>query len=115
MSTLRVGSTEKSDGIGLSLPAERRRHKRIKLALLVGIHSVEPELQELEEVRNVMNFSDGGINFTTRLEEYAVGMMLLVTLPYASVDVARRQYLGKVIRVEYLTNGSQGIAVQFLS
>lgn len=115
MSTWPMESTEKSDGIELAPPAERRQHKRFKLPLPVGIHSVEPEHRELEEVRNVLNFSEAGIYFTTWLEDYAVGMKLLVTLPYSSVDVAHRQCLGKVVRVAHLTNGSLGIAVQFLS
>ncbi len=61
-----------------------------------------------------MNLTRNGLYFTTWLEHYHQGMRVLVTFPYCSVACVRREYLGRVVRVERLPDGHLGVAVGFL-
>ena len=68
-----------------------------------------------EEVTNTMNFSRTGLCFTTLLTHYCEGMLVTVTVPYSSAVQVRKNYLGKIVRLDHLSNGCMAVAVQFLS
>ena len=93
---------------------DRRRRHRIKLSLPACLRPFDPRYACLEEVQTTLNFNRDGLYFTTWLEQYFLGMRVLVTFPYCSEASARLEYLGKVVRMERLADGRLGVAVQFV-
>ena len=50
--------------------------------------------------------------FTPTRDSYVEGMRLSVVLPYHSLNDSRnREYIGQVVRVETLSNGQFGVAI----
>ncbi len=93
---------------------ERRRRHRVKLSLSARFRPFDPRSGRLEEVQTILNFTRNGFYFATWFEHYYPGMRLLVTFPYCSVNPVRREYLGKIVRLERLPDGRLGVAVHFL-
>lgn len=91
-----------------------RRRKRAKLDLPALLWPFEPRFRHLREVAKVRNFTRDGLYFTTRQEHYFVGMKLLVMFPFCRQAPALRDFLGKVVRIENLADGSLGIALRFI-
>jgi len=91
-------------------PKELRRSRRVKISLPARVRPSDPKYKE--EVRTTLNTSRDGLYFTTWTEHYYVGMRVRATFPYASVDVCNSEYLGEVMRIDRLEDGSLGIAVR---
>ncbi len=93
-------------------PKERRRTRRVKILKPARVRPADPQYKE--EVRTTLNATRDGLYFTTWAEHYYVGMRVCATFPYASVDVCNSEYLGEVVRIGRLEDGSLGIAVRIL-
>jgi len=93
---------------------ERRRRHRVKVALPVRVRPFDPRLGNLEEVQDTLNFSRDGIYFGTWAEYYCPEMRVLITFPCRGQARNRREYLGKIVRIERLPDGRRGVAVRFV-
>lgn len=93
---------------------ESRRRHRVKLFLPARFRIFHPGYSQLEEVQTTLNFTRKGLYFTTWLEHYRPEMRVLVTFPFCSTASVRREYLGKIVRVDRLSNGQLGVAVEFV-
>ena len=94
---------------------KRRQRERLRLCLRAHIRPVHSGEQRLEEVTGTLDFDRNGLCFSTLLHHYHVGMALLVTVPYSSVALVLKEYHAQVVRIDSRPNGSQTVAVQFLS
>jgi hypothetical protein len=63
-----------------------------------------------EETATTLNINGDGLWFTSSRDRYNVGMPLFVSLPNSAGSV---RYLGEVVSVEVLPNGSRAVAVRF--
>lgn len=95
-----------------SVTEERRRTRRAKISKPVRTRPSDPKYQG--EVRTTSDASRDGLYFTTWAEHYHVGMSLSVIFPYASVDLGNGESAGRIVRIDRLTDGRFGIAVQIL-
>jgi hypothetical protein len=93
---------------------ERRCRERLNVSLPARLRTFDVEYWRTEEVQTTLNFTRNGLYFTTWTEHYALGMRVLVTLPYRSAGSAHREYLGRVARLERLADGRLGVALQFV-
>ena len=93
---------------------DRRQRERLQLFLPVHLKPIDSNDPLEEEVTNTMNFSRTGLCFTTLLTHYCEGMLVTVTVPYSSAVQVRKNYLGKIVRLDHLSNGCMAVAVQFL-
>ncbi len=94
----------------------RRRNRRLKIGQPLKVRPSDPHAEVFEELGTTKNVSREGIYFLSQRSSYKEGMRLFVTLPYHSpVDPSDHEYIGQVIRVELLSDGQHGIAVQLLS
>lgn len=91
-----------------------RRRGRAKLELPALLWPFEPKFRHLKEVRNVRNFTRDGLYFTTSMGHYFVGMKLLVIFPFCRQAPTLRDFLGRVVRIESLPDGTSGIALRFI-
>lgn len=91
-----------------------RRRRRARLELPARLWPFDPRFRHLKEVRRIRNFTRDGLYFTTDQEHYFVGMKLLVTFPFCRQAPAQRDFLGKVVRVETLTDDTFGVALRFI-
>jgi len=95
---------------------ERRRSRRIKIGQPLKIHPSDPKDAHFEDLNVTTNVSKDGIYFVSRIRTYAEGMRLHVTVPHHSPrNEQDREYLGQVVRINTLSEGQFGIAVQLLS
>lgn len=94
--------------------ADRRHAGRLAVSLPAHIHPFDPGHRNKEEVRRTLDFNRSGLYFITPLEHYYAGMRVLLIFPYSSVAPMKRQFLGKVVRVEQITSHWRGVAVQFI-
>lgn len=101
--------------VGPLAHGERRRGRRVKVSHPVRLRPSDPSVKHFEEVRLTFNASCDGLYFTTRHKSYYKGMRLFVTFPYSSVEALNCEYLGYVVRIDQLTDGRLGVAVQLLS
>ncbi len=99
------------------LPFEdRRSRRRAKTYLPVYVRPSEARYEPFEDVRTTLNATSDSLYFTTWRQDYRPGMRLLVTFPYSPVPAALNvDYVAEVIRVDQLTDGSQGVAVRLLT
>ena len=91
---------------------ERRRSRRVSISRPVRVRPSDPKYND--EVRNTLNASRNGLYFATWAEHYYVGMSLGVTFPYASIDLGNGESVGRIVRIDRLSDGRFGIAVQIL-
>ncbi len=91
-----------------------RLRKRANLNLPALLWPFEPRYRHLREVAKVKNFTRDGLYFTTRLKHYFVGMKLLVTFPFCRQAPALRDFLGSVVRIETLADGTFGVALRLI-
>ncbi|MGD0955288.1 MAG: hypothetical protein ABR953_00480 [Candidatus Acidiferrales bacterium] len=91
---------------------ERRRTRRAKLSKPVRARPSDPKYKG--EVRTTLNASRDGFYFTTWADHYYVGMSVGVIFPYASVDLCDSESVGRIVRIDRLTDGCLGVAVQIL-
>jgi hypothetical protein len=92
---------------------DARRRKRIKFSLPVHVRPFDSRLIDIEDVGEVVDFTQDGLFFVTCMPHYQVGMRLIVTFPFGKAAATRRRFLGTVVRLEERLFGT-GIAVRFL-
>jgi hypothetical protein len=93
---------------------DKRRTRRIRIGQPMKIRVSDPK-DPFEETNVTKNVSRDGIYFISGISAYSEGMRLYVTVPHhAPRDPQDREYLAQVVRVERLTEGQNGVAVQFL-
>ena len=101
----------------MSTSARPLRHcPRVRLPRLVRARPSQPSLEEFDEVLVTVNSSRDGCYFITGSVHYKKHLRLFVTLPYSDVPGAiNRDYVGEIVRVDDLTDGRMGIAVNLLT
>jgi hypothetical protein len=99
--------------IGPVLREDRRESQRTNVSKAVRLRPLDPKYEE--EVRATLNASRDGLYFRSWAEHYQIGMRLLVTFPYASVDLCNSEYVGEVLRIDQLEDSSWGIALRIQS
>jgi len=97
-------------------PSERRRSRRIKIGQPAKIRPSDPNDAQFEDTNVTTNVSRDGIYFVSKIGTYSEGMRLYVAVPHHTPrNEQDREYLGQVVRVDRLTEGRFGVAVQLLS
>jgi hypothetical protein len=80
-------------------PLERRRHRRLKLTMLVRVRNAKGE----SEIVQTLDVSKGGVCFVSQ-REYVVGELLLLTLP-STDKPAPLEATGRVVRAQSTPRG----------
>lgn len=94
---------------------ERRGSRRCKISQLMRLRPSDPEKDHFEDLRTTVSVSRSGVYFHTSESGYEVGMRLFVTMPYSRDPAAlNREYLGEVVRMDFLSNGLTGVGVKIL-
>jgi hypothetical protein len=93
-------------------PADRRFSRREKLAHPVRVRPTDPRQEE--EVRATVNFSRGGLYFTTSLQHYYIGMQVQLAFPYREGEPVFRTTAAEVVRLERRAGAKWGVAVRLL-
>jgi c-di-GMP-binding flagellar brake protein YcgR len=95
---------------------ERRRSRRVRIGQPLKIRASDQKGDQFEETSTTKNVSRDGIYFVSQNGSYFEGMRLFVAVPHHTPkEPLDREYLGQVARVDKLSHGQWGIAVQFLS
>jgi hypothetical protein len=53
--------------------------------------------------------------FATKVQSYKVGMSLVVTFPFSQIPERNVNFFGRVVRIDVLSDGSFGIAVDLMT
>jgi hypothetical protein len=93
---------------------DARRRKRLKLSLPLHVRPFDARFIEIEDVGEVIDFTQDGLAFATCMPHYLVGMRVIVTFPFGAEISAHRKFLGTVVRLEEKANGHSRVAVRFL-
>jgi hypothetical protein len=93
---------------------DARRRRRIALSLPVHVRPFDARLLGVEDVGEVIDFTQDGLLFLTCMPHYHLGMRLIVTFPYGRVASAHRKFLGTIVRLDDRPIGNSGVAVKFL-
>jgi hypothetical protein len=94
---------------------ERRRTERVDVSLPVRVCSPGGAADEFEEVSSTLNACRDGLYFATKVQSYKVGMSLVVTFPFSHAPERNVNFFGKVVRIDLLSDGSLGIAVELMT
>jgi hypothetical protein len=94
---------------------ERRRTDRVEVALPLHVCSRDAAGDQFEEVSSTLNACRDGLYFATQKQSYRVGMSLVVTFPYSVATERNVRFFGKVVRIDSLSDGSFGIAVELVT
>jgi len=97
-------------------PAQRdaRRRKRLKLSLPLHVRPFDSRFIDIEDVGQMIDFTQDGLAFKTCMPHYLVGMRLIVTFPFGDNISAHRKFLGRVVRLEDEKSGQSRVAVRLL-
>lgn len=90
---------------------ERREDKRHPGPRQVWIQGTDANGDNVEEVQNMRNYSQGGFYFVTNLHCYRVGMHLTVIPAFGSLNM---EYVAEVVRVEPKPKMAYGVGVKLL-
>jgi hypothetical protein len=93
---------------------DARRRKRIRLDLPVHVRPFDARLLNVEDVGEVIDFTQDGLLFVTCMPHYTLGLRLIVTFPFGPCASTHRKFLGIVVRVDERPSGNSGVAVRFL-
>lgn len=93
---------------------DARRRQRIKFSLPVHVRPFNSRLLNIEDVGEVLNFTQDGLYFVSCMPHYQTGMRVIVTFPFGDAAAAQRRFLGTVVRLEERPYGHSGVAVRFL-
>jgi len=97
-------------------PQEKRKSRRIHIGQPLKIRASDPADVQVKETSTTKNVAREGIYFVSEIGKYYQGMRVFVTVPYhAPPEPQDREYLGQVARIEKISDGRWGVAVQFLS
>jgi hypothetical protein len=92
---------------------DKRGSRRAKISRPVRVRPSDPRDEHFEDLPVSVNASKEGIYFTSRQKSYYKGMRVFVTFPFSSpYDPMNCEYVAEVVRVEELSKGKFGIAVQ---
>jgi PilZ domain-containing protein len=92
---------------------ERRSFERNRLRLPIRVCGTGNHGQ-MEEITHTQSISRGGLYFVTR-EDYREGQILKITYPYWTESGGiNSEYRAKIVRLDRLSEGAWGIAVEFL-
>jgi|ERR1700739_954610 hypothetical protein len=94
---------------------ERRTLERLKISVPVHVRSIDPSEHAILEAATTIDVNRQGLCFNTSRDHYHVGMSLCMRFPYSSPVMVRKEFVGKVVRVDSLPNGGRSVAVQFIS
>jgi hypothetical protein len=94
---------------------ERRSLERLKVSVPVHIRAIDPSEHAILEAAMTIDVNRHGLCFRTPRHQYHAGMSLCMTFPYSSPLVVGKEFVGNVVRVDTLPNGSRSVAVQFIS
>lgn len=94
---------------------ERRRTDRVEVALPVQVCSRDAAGDKFEELSSTLNACRDGLYFATQRPSYKVGMTLVVTFPYSVATDRTVRFFGKVVRIDSLSDGRLGIAVELVT
>jgi hypothetical protein len=95
---------------------ERRRSRRIRVGQPLKVRPSEPRDDHFEETSTTKNVSRDGIYFLSKNKSFYKGMRLFITVPFhLPSDPLDQEYVGQVARIDNLSDGSRGIAIQLLS
>jgi PilZ domain-containing protein len=83
---------------------ERRYNDRNRFLTRVLVRNMDGSGEERPGM--TQDLSRDGLYFVVRVQDYAVGMRLRVTLPET-----KSEWICEVVRIESLPNGGQGVAV----
>lgn len=100
--------------IARTAPREARRRKRLRLSLPLHVRPFDARFIDIEDVGEVIDFTQDGLSFTSCMPHYLVGMRVIVTFPFGEKISAHRKFLGTVVRLEERSNGHSRIALRFL-
>ena len=95
-------------------PRDARRRKRLKLSLPLHVRPFDARFIDIEDIGEVIDFTQDGLAFTTCMPHYLVGLRVIVTFPFGDSISAHRKFLGTVVRLEEKSNGHSRVAVRFL-
>jgi PilZ domain len=95
--------------------SERRILERLKISVPVHVRSIDRSEHAILEAATTIDVNRHGLCFSTSRDHYQVGMSLCLTFPYSSPVMVRKEFVGKVVRVDSLPNGGRSVAVQFIS
>jgi hypothetical protein len=90
-----------------------RRTERVKVSLPVRVCS-NGEAGVFDEICKTLNASCDGLYFLSEIESYRVGMYVVVTFPYSYATKLNVRFYGKVVRIDRLSGGQFGIAVELI-
>jgi len=93
---------------------DRGRTERVPVSLPLCVCSSNGEIDKVEEVSTTLNACRDGLYFATKVPSYKVGMSLVVTFPYSHATERNVHFFGKVVRIDALSDGSFGIAVELV-
>jgi len=93
---------------------DARRRKRLKLSLPLHVRPFDARFIDIEDVGEVIDFTQDGLSFSTCMPHYLVGMRVIVTFPFGEKVSAHRKFLGTVVRLEEQSNSQSRVAVRFL-
>lgn len=94
--------------------AEARKRRRLRVSLPVQVQPFDARFAEIMDVGEVTDFSREGLYFLSCMPHYFTGMRLILKFPFGEKVSAHKKFLGTVVRLEERTDGTQGVAVQFL-
>jgi hypothetical protein len=118
--TIAMNETSEIQGAGMVNVTEwiedRRRTDRVRVSIPLRVCPSDPREGSFEEFSITLNASRDGIYFASKLQSCRVGMSLLVTFPYSPVSPERNvDFVGKVIRIDKLSDGRTAIAVELVT
>jgi PilZ domain len=93
---------------------DRRRTERVDVSMPVRVCFSEGSADQFVEVSSTLNASRDGLYFATKVQSYKLGMSLVVTFPFSKAPERNVHFLGKVVRIDRLREGSLGIAVELI-
>jgi len=93
---------------------DRRRTERVPVSLPVHVSSSDGSIDKFEESSTTLNASRDGLYFSTDIQIYKVGMALVVTFPYSHAPERNVHFFSKVVRIDALSKGRFGIAVELV-
>jgi hypothetical protein len=93
---------------------DRRRTERVDVSMPLRVCSSESDADQFEEVSTTLNASRDGLYFASKVPRYKAGMSLVVSFPYSHATERNVYFLGKVVRIDALSDGRFGIAVELV-
>jgi hypothetical protein len=95
----------------LTAVKERRRESRAAIARPVYVEAADSHGEHFEELRTTRDLSRWGFYFQTEKDAYRPGMQVRAIPAFGGLNL---EYVGEVVRVETLSAGEFGVAVQLL-